>query len=274
MQYIDLHVHTTASDGTLLPSEAVRYAKVRGLSAIAITDHDACAGVPEALAAGQSLGLEVVPGIELSVDYHGRGIHILGYFIDPNAPSIVELLQQVLAERNRRNQRIVRTMQENGLSVSLESLQEKYPGAIIGRPHFAAALVELGLADNIRDAFSRYLNFGQKYFFKREYIPIPDAFAAIRGAGGKAVIAHPLQYRMPEEELLQMIRILKSAGAVGMECLYSTYSPEQMADLQLLAEHFALCVTGGSDFHGIGKPHIEMGMPGVPYHILEELKRR
>ena len=274
MQYIDLHVHTTASDGTLRPSEAVRYAKERGLSAIAITDHDARAGIPEALAAGQELGLEVIPGIEISVDYNGRGIHILGYFIDHTAPSIDALLQQLVAERNRRNRLVVQAMQSDGLPISMEALQEKFSDSIIGRPHFAAALVELGLAENIRDAFDRYLNFGKKYFFKRTYLPIDNAFAAILGAGGKAVIAHPFQYRFPEEDLPQMIQIMKSAGAIGLECLYSTYSPEQVAQLRLLAARFDLCVTGGSDFHGSRKPHIEMGMPGVPYTVLEELRLR
>ena len=274
MQHIDLHVHTTASDGTLTPTEAVCHAKERGLAAIAVTDHDTYEGVNEALEAGKRYGVEVVPGIEISVDYRGRGIHILGYDIDPDSAAMATLLDWVIAERKRRNRRIAKAMQDDGIPVYVEQLREKYPDSVVGRPHFAAALVELGYAESIRDAFDRYLNMDCKYFRKREYIPITDAFSVIRDAGGKAVIAHPLQYRLPEPELFEMIETLKAAGAVGMECLYFGYRPERMEYLRALAERYDLCVTGGSDFHGARKPQIEMGTPDVPYALLETLRAR
>lgn len=273
MQHIDLHVHTTASDGTLTPSEVVCHAKALGLAAIAVTDHDTHEGIKEALEAGKQYGIEVVPGIEISVDYHCRGIHVLGYFIDPDSPAMAELLDWVIAERKRRNRLIAKAMQDDGIPVYVEDLREKYPDSVVGRPHFAAALVDLGYAESIKDAFDRYLNRGCPYFRKREYIPIANAFRVIRDAGGKAVIAHPYQYRFSEQELLEMLGTLKSAGAVGMECLYYGYSPEQMASLKALAGCFGLCVTGGSDFHGARKPQIEMGTPDVPYELLEILKR-
>lgn len=274
MGRIDLHVHTTASDGTLTPAEAVSHAKELGLSAIAITDHDTHEGVREAMTAGADCGIEVVPGIEISVDYLGHGIHLLGYFIDPDSSAMSGLLDWVIAERKRRNRLIAATMQADGIPIHVEDLREKYPNSVVGRPHFAAALVELDLAENISDAFQRYLNRGCPYYRKREYIPIEKAFSVIRDAGGKAVIAHPLQYRLPEAELHSMVETLKQAGAIGMECLYYGYTPEQMDALQVLAGQYDLCVTGGSDFHGARKPHIEMGASQVPYELLDILKAR
>ena len=274
MEHIDLHVHTTASDGTMTPSEAVCHAKELGLSAVAVTDHDSCEGVPEAVAAGVDAGIEVVPGIEISVDYEGHGVHLLGYFIDPSSAAMEHLLDMVIAERKRRNRLMAEALRADGIDVRVEELRERYPDSVVGRPHFAAALVELGLAESVKDAFDRYLSIGQKSFRPRQYIPLKEAFAVIRDAGGKAVLAHPLQYRLPEPELLKMISVMKDAGAVGMECLYFGYRPERMEYLQELAQRFDLCVTGGSDYHGSRKPEIEMGTPFVPYRLLEELRCR
>ena len=274
MKHIDLHVHTTASDGTLTPSEAVCHAKDLGLAAVAVTDHDSCEGVREATETGAAIGMEVVPGIEISVDYQGRGVHLLGYFIDPASAAMEHLLALVIAERKRRNRLMAEALRADGIDVRVDKLREKYPDSVVGRPHFAAALVELGLASSVKDAFDRYLSIGQKYFRRRQYIPLEEAFAVIRDAGGKAVLAHPLQYRLAEPELLQMISVMKDAGAVGMECLYFGYRPEQMQYLQDLAKRFDLCVTGGSDYHGSRQPEIETGDPLVPYELLEALRCR
>jgi len=273
MKRIDLHVHTTASDGTFSPAEAVVHARMLGLSAIAITDHDTPAGIPEARKAGRAQGIEVVPGIEVSVDYQGHGVHVLGYDIDPAAPSLRHLLAWVTAERRRRNEIIAADMQSDGIDITLDALEGGNPESVIGRPHFAAALVRLGYADSVAQAFERYLNRGCKYFRKREYIPLQRGFDVIRDAGGRAVIAHPFQYRFPDPELRTMIGTLRDAGAVGMECLYSLYDAEQSLHLQSLAAEYGLAVTGGSDFHGTRKP-IEMGTPAVPYEFLEALRRR
>jgi len=273
---IDLHVHTTASDGSLSPSEAVLLARSLGLSAIAITDHDTADGVEEALAAGEARGIEVVPGIELSVDYKGYGIHILGYFIDPQSPTLVKLLEWVVAERERRNGEIAAAMRTDGLDVSLEYLHELFPDSIIGRPHFSAALAKAGVVKTVAEGFEKYLNRGGRYYRKRQYIPIDMAFDTIHRCGAKAVFAHPLQYKFSHEELLELTALLKKKGIVGMECIYSLYSPKESAYLMGIAESFGLAVTGGSDFHGAGKPHIRIGSGcgdmEVSYELLEKLK--
>ena len=283
MKRIDLHAHTTASDGSLTPTELVQHAAALGLSAVAVTDHDTHAGIAEAMAAGADCGIEVVPGIELSVHYDSpskgiQGIHILGYFIRPDAPALDRLLEWVVAERTRRNEWIASDLRAAGWPVYVEDLRARNPGAIIGRQHFAEKLVELGAARDRRDAFDRLIGEGQPFFHDRTYIPMDMAFATVRDAGGVAVFAHPFQYKLPEEELLVLTRMLTEAGIVGIECLYSGYSAEQTEYLQALASREGLCVTGGSDFHGAGKPHIALGSGTgdlmVPYALLETLRQR
>ena len=276
MKRIDLHIHTTASDGTTTPEETVRYAKSRGLSAIAVTDHDTADGAAEAVKYAEKYGVEVVPGIEISADYKGYGIHILGYFIDTASPALNTLLDWVVEERMRRNAVIAAAMQSDGLDVSLDKMRERYPDSVIGRPHFAAALTELGLCSSIDDAFRRFLSEGGRYYRKREYVPFPTAFEVIHASGGKAVFAHPFQYKMEEKELLALTDAMAENGCVGVECLYSGYTAQQSEYLIDLAESRGLCVTGGSDFHGSRKPHIDMGSGCgdlcVPYELLERLK--
>ncbi len=273
---IDLHVHTTASDGSLSPSEAVALAAKTGLAAVAVTDHDTADGIEEASATARELGIELVPGIELSVDYKGRGIHILGYFIDTENEHLRALLDWVISERERRNTLIARAMREDGIDVSIDSLHKKYPDSVIGRPHFAAELVSAGMVGSVKEGFDKYLSPGGRYYRKREYIPIDMAFDALRKCGAKAVFAHPLQYRLSYEELLELTALLKEKGIVGMECIYSVYSDEETRYLEGIARDFDLCVTGGSDFHGSGKPHISIGTGcgdmEVGYELLQKLK--
>ena len=275
--FIDLHIHTTASDGSFSPSEAVSLAEKAGLSAIAITDHDTADGVEEACAAAKKRGIELVPGVELSVDYKGRGIHILGYFIDAENEHLRALLDWVISERERRNGLICEVMRSDGIDVSLEMLHEKYSTSVIGRPHFAAELVDAGIVKSVKEGFDKFLNPGGRYYRKREYIPMDMAFDALEKCGAKAVMAHPLQYRFSHEELLELTALLKEKGIVGMECIYSVYSDEETRYLEGIARDFDLCVTGGSDFHGAGKPHISIGAGcgdmKVEYELLEKLKK-
>jgi len=272
MQYCDLHIHTNASDGSDTPAEVVTKAKELGLAAVAITDHDTADGVAEALSAGAAQGLEVVPGIEVSVEYQGYGVHILGYYIDPASPALGRLLDWAMEERRRRNREMAAAMQADGIPIYFEELEARNPNTVIGRPHFAAALVELGLATTPRDAFLRYLEEGEIYFRKREYIPLEEGMQVILDAGGKPVFAHPFQYQMEEPALWALAEKLRDAGAVGIECTYTGYTAEQTAYLQSMAEKLHLCVTGGSDYHGKRKAIPQLGVPQVPYDYLEALK--
>ena len=274
MREIDLHIHTTASDGTVSPADTVALAKKLGLRAIAITDHDTASGYNQAAKAGQALGVEVVPGIEISTKF-GRAVHILGYYSDPEAPSLAAVSDWLVHDRDQRNRKMAQRMAADGLPVSYEDMHRRF-GAVIGRPHFARLLVELGLADSVQDAFDRYVEKGQKYYVSRTILPIERAIEIILQAGGIPVLAHPFQYRLDDSGLRELIGHCMAQGLRGMECRYSGYSPEQSGYLERLAEEYGLIKTGGSDFHGEAKPHIRlgsgMGALDVPYEYLERLK--
>ena len=275
MKRIDLHVHTTASDSTASPAEAVRLAKEAGLSAIAITDHDTVSGYAEAAEAGKKYGVEVVPGIEISTKY-GRAVHILGYYIDPDSDKLAPVLEWVVHDRDERNRKMAELMAADGLPVSYEEMHRRF-GAVIGRPHFAEVLVELGLAKDIRDAFDRYVEKGQKYYLPRNFLSIERSIEIIREAGGVPVLAHPFQYKLDDAGLRELIEHCMESGLQGMECRYSGYSVEQSKYLGCLAEKYGLIKTGGSDFHGDNKRHISIGTGTghleVPYKYLDKLRQ-
>ena len=276
MREIDLHVHTTASDGTELPRKTVELAARSGLKAIAITDHDTVLGCREAMAAGEELGVQVVPGIEFGTKY-GIAVHMLGYYLDLEAPALTEMTRSIVEDRDQRNEKTVKLMQENGIDVSYAQLKERY-GEVIGRPHFAHVLMEAGLAVDVQDAFARLLGKGMKYHQYRHTLEIHEVIECIVNSGGVAVLAHPFQYKKNDAELRELIEHCMQFGLKGMECRYSGYTPEQTSYLEALAEEYGLIKTGGSDFHGENKPRIKLGRGiddnlEVPYSWLEELKK-
>lgn len=276
MKKIDLHAHTTHSDGSFSPAELVREAKRVGLAAVAVSDHDNCGGYKEAKPEGDKIGVEVVPAIEISTKY-GVAVHMLGYYIDPDSEGSREFLQWIVDDRDKRNRKVCELMAADGLPVEYSKLQERF-GTAIGRPHFARILVELGLASSINDAFDKYVEKGRKYYVGRTIISIEDAIGIIKKAGGVPVLAHPFQYKKNDEQLRELIELGINNGMRGMECRYSGYSTAQEDYLEALAEEYGLLKTGGSDFHGIFKPHIGLGRGCgehelcVPYEWLEELK--
>lgn len=276
MREIDLHTHTTASDGTLSPRQLVRLAKENGLKAIAITDHDTTTGFDEAFATGKELGVEVIPGIEISTKYSGP-IHILGYYIDPHSPELAPVLNWVVEDRDRRNAKMAQLMADDGLPVSYDEMKKRF-GSVIGRPHFGQILVELGLAESINDAFDRYIEKGQKYYMPRSFLSIESSIELICHAGGIAVLAHPFQYKRDDAGLRALIEHCMESGLKGIECRYSGYDEEHVAYLEALADEYGLIKTGGSDFHGSNKPHIELGSGingelEIPYSFLKAFQK-
>ena len=274
MSRIDLHIHSTASDGTCTPAEIAALAARQGLAAVALTDHDTVLGYPELAEAAASLGLETVPGIEISTKY-GGAVHILGYYIDPHSPALEPVLNWVVHDRDERNEKMCALMAADGLPVSYEDMKRRF-GEVIGRPHFADILVELGLASSVRDAFDRYVEKGQKYYLPRNFLSIERSIEIIREAGGVPVLAHPFQYKLDDAGLRELIEHCMESGLQGMECRYSGYSVEQSKYLGRLAEEYGLIKTGGSDFHGENKKHISIGTGTgaleVPYQYLEKLR--
>lgn len=272
MKYIDLHLHTTASDGSFPPTDVVRMAAEAGFTAIAITDHDNTTGLAEAMEAGQRYGVEIVPGIELSADYHGIEIHILGLDIDPKAESLGDLLEQALTHREERNRRITARLREEGVQVTMEELREKFPGAVLGRPHIGMLMMEKGYVADVKESFREYMGKGAKCYVPKVNMPPEQAIGRIIHAGGLPVLAHPYQYELPEEGLRELITLVKDLGCVGMESVYSKYDEEQTDHLLALCEEFDLVPTGGSDFHGTPKPNIFVGTTKAPYAYLERLR--
>ena len=271
MREIDLHVHTTASDGTTPPEKLVRLAEAQGLRAVAITDHDNVAGYAAAAQAGAAYGVEVVPGIEISTKFQ-RAVHILGYYIDPDSPDLKPVLDWVVQDRDARNEKMAALMAADGLPVSYEQMHERF-GSVIGRPHFARLLVELGLAETVADAFMRFVEKGQKYYVGRNFLSIERSIEIIRTAGGVPVLAHPFQYRLDDEHLRELIEHCLDHGLLGLECRYTGYDEQMCEYLLRLAEEYRLLPTGGSDYHGANKPQIALnGELAVPYEYLARLK--
>lgn len=278
MQTIDLHTHSTFSDGSCTPTEILQRAHEKGLAALAVTDHDNVGGVAEAMNAGEALDIEVIPGVEFGSGYRGRSIHLLGYLFDPDEENLRDTIDSVQNARVERNEVIASRMRADGIPVTVEELIRKHGTTSIGRPHFAKVFVEHGKAESVRDAFQKFLNPGRAYYYPRTFIPLAQAAGVLRHAGGVPVLAHPFQYRFTEEERQEWLQYCRSIGIEGLECRYSGYDGEQTAYLDAMAEKYGFCRTGGSDFHGTFKPDIDIGTGkgslAVPLSFLEELKQR
>jgi len=275
---IDLHTHTTASDGSLTPCQLVEAALEAGLAAIAVTDHDTVDGVSGAVEAGASLGIRVVPGIEISCVLDGGTLHILGYGFDPSEPRFAAGVERLKRARKERNPKIIHNLREMGIPITLEQVEERAGGGVVGRPHIAKTLLDLGAVKTVQEAFDSYLaSDSPAYEHKFRYEPA-DAFEKIKGAGGIPVMAHPYQTHREGEELRQLVSELAEQGLEGIEVLYSRHSPEQVEFYGELAREFDLVPTGGTDFHGKTKPDITLGTGTgdlkVPLSILDGIDAR
>ena len=275
---VDLHVHSNKSDGSFSPAQVVELACQKGLTAFALTDHDTTDGLDEAKRAGQSLGIEVISGIEFSTEYHGKDIHIVGLFIEEKSPVFQEHLQKFVDARIWRNQKMCRNLQEAGIDISYEKLLECFPDSVITRGHYSRYLYEKGYVKSLPEAFDRYLGDHTKYFVPREKVTPVSAVELILSVKGIPILAHPTLYGMGKDTLNTLITQLKEAGLVGMETFYSTHTPSQEREMLSLAKQFNLLSSGGSDFHGKSKPKLEIGNGYGNLHVcdwvLEELKAK
>lgn len=274
---VDLHVHSTASDGTYTPAELVQLAVSAGLSAFALTDHDTIAGISEAKLAAADCGCEVISGVELSCDYTGREVHMVGLFIDETDPALLAELASFNERRIERNKEMVRRLQAEGLAITYEGLLADNHDRVITRGNIAKYLVDHQLVRDNPTVFSRYLGDDCRCFVPREKISPGQAIRIIHAAGGLAILAHPLLYHMNLEQLRDFLALLKADGLDGMEAIYSTFQPGDERNMKRIAGELDLLISGGSDFHGSNKPHIRlgtgMGRLFVPYEALEMLKQ-
>jgi len=274
MTRVDLHIHTTASDGLYSPEEVVRMAKKTGLRAIAITDHDTVGGVAQAAAAAANLGMELVPGIEISTLANGQDIHVLGYFVDTEQEWFLQRLQSLRNTREERNRKIIEKLNELGIAITWEELQAKKRGAIseknVGRPHIAEILVDKGVVRSMDEAFDRYLGKdGAAYVTTKRITPF-EAIDLIKEAGGVPVLAHPGLY---ENDAL--VEEIIAHGLAGLEVYHPDHDEECTERYLEMAERHGLIVTAGSDFHGERHGsmfHAPIGTKTVAYEQVERLK--
>jgi predicted metal-dependent phosphoesterase TrpH len=266
---VDLHVHSTASDGRLTPAEVIREAAEKGMSYIALADHDTVDGIAAARKAAKAFtGLSVIPGIEISTDIPQGEVHMLGYFIDYTDAELLAQLEDFKNSRLRRAEQMVAKLADLGVPVEWRRVLELAGSSTIGRPHIAQAMLEKGHIPSFKDAFDEYLGHGKPAYVEREKMLPAEAVGIIVKARGLPVLAHPLTTEDPEG----LVAELKPAGLVGLEAYYNGYSDEEVEGLLALAQKHGLIATGGSDFHGI-EPDEETAIGGadVPLEAVERL---
>ena len=276
---IDLHTHTTASDGSMTPTELIRRAVSKGLAAIAVTDHDCVDGVEEALAEGRRQGIEVIPGLEISAEFDRGTMHILGFFVDWKKESLRRRLFELQEARRLRNPKITKKLQEQGLEITHEEVVAASGGGQVGRPHFAKVLVQKGYVASMEEAFEKYLKRGGPGYIEKFRFSPQESIALIHEAGGVAVLAHPFTLGLKSAEMENdLLAELTQTGLDGIEVYYSKNAPEDTIHYLRLCESYGLLPTGGSDFHGAHKPDIDLGIGRgnlqVPLKLLEALREK
>lgn len=277
MAFVDLHVHSNASDGSLNPRQVTELAAEAGLASIALTDHDTTGGVPSAVEAGKELGVEVIPGIEVSSVFEEKEIHILGLFIDPEHPCLISALEHFRESRNKRNQEMLRRFEARGIHFTMEELHGGNPNTVITRAHIARALLEQGYGSGLNQIFKKYLSYGGPFCPPKELLPPEDVIRAIITSGGFAALAHPFQYHLGDKKTQALIAGLTDLGMKGLEVYHSSHNQLEIRKLREIALSCHLLPTGGSDFHGSNKPDISIGTGRgglrVPSLLLDDIKK-
>lgn len=276
MEFIDLHVHSNASDGSLTPTEVADEAMRMGLSSIALTDHDTVDGIAEIMEYTEDKPLEVVPGIELSCYYKNREIHILGFYMDYKNPNLERELQILKDAREGRNRKMVELMQADGLPVTMEKLLHGNPDSVITRAHFARVLVEEGVCKTKDQAFKKYIGIGCKYYLPKPQVTCETAMHILTTYGKSSFLAHPLLYHLGYSQIDELLDYLMSLGLKGVEAYHSSNNGYECQRLRSIATAHGLAISGGSDFHGIVKPNIKIGVGRggmrIPMKLLDTIR--
>ncbi|MCK6482108.1 MAG: PHP domain-containing protein [Planctomycetes bacterium] len=279
MDTCDLHTHSTASDGTASPRQVVRLAKQVGLRALALTDHDTLAGIPDAADEARHLGVELIPGCEISLDGVPGTFHMVGLGVDPSDRLLGERLDLVRVGRETRNAGILENLAALGHRITMEEVAAEAGGDVVGRPHFARVLVKRGVVKDFREAFDRFLGKGKAAYADRKRLSMADAIEAIHGAGGAAVLAHPYTVALPDPAAFEAwLREMAALGLDGVETLYTEHSSRDVEHYRSMASRCGLLESGGSDFHGDNKANTDVGSGKgnlrIPYALWEALRER
>lgn len=272
MKRIDLHIHSTASDGSVAPSDLPGLALDQGLGALALTDHDTVSGIDDFMAGCDRAGIRGIPGIEISSQGPGEGeIHILGYFVSMTDRGFRSGIGALQGARDERNREMIRKLQMHGCPVTMADWEGEASGEILGRLHLANLLVEKGWVAHHGEAFSQWIGRSGKAFVPKERWTAAVAVRFLREAGALPVLAHPSLYRSHIRDIHQFLILLKDQGLVGVECIHSDHTEKEAVRYQTLAAKLGLLPTGGSDFHGHRKPHVKLGIPTVSHDWLRAL---
>jgi predicted metal-dependent phosphoesterase TrpH len=275
---LDLHVHSTFSDGSETPEHICELAHEAGISTIALTDHDGLGGVEAAAKRASDLGLGFVPGCEVSCSWASGSLHMLCYFVEPGDGPLQEELERLAGDRAERNELMVAKLAGLGLPITYEEVLEEAGGKGVGRPHFAAVLVKHGVVTTVQEAFDTLLAKGAPGYVNKARVEAGEIIASAKASGAVAVLAHPHTLGLEPPELASAVEELAELGLGGLECLYGRYEPERRAALAALAQRNGLAVTGGSDYHGAYKPDLALGVGqgdlDVPDGVLDELEAR
>lgn len=265
---IDLHAHSTASDGTLSPAALVRHAKDCGVDVLALTDHDSTAGFAEASAEAEVQGVHLLCGVEVSVTWARCTVHIVGLDVDPNHPDLVAGLAGIAQERDRRAQKMGLGLERQGVVNAREKAAALASGGLIARTHYARLLIQEGLAKDVSQAIKRYLSRGKPAFVAGQWASLEEAVAWIRAAGGVAVIAHPARYGFTVTKLRALMSDFKAAGGAAIEVLSGSHSSDEARAMARHARWAGLCGSRGSDYHGPENPWVELGrLPSLPEDV-------
>lgn len=257
---IDLHIHTTASDGEFSPTEIVNKAINMGLTHVAITDHDTVNGLNEAISYGKDKDIKIIPGVELNAKVDLGQMHILGYYIDYTNKDFLDMMKVFENDRNERNELFIKQFKEIGIDITMEDVKKYAIGSVVGKPHFARVLMEKGYIDNVQEGFDKYFNVEPLKNIKRRSFEPEKIIKLIKKAGGIAVLAHPQSLKLDENSLRKKILELKSYGLDGLECYHSKQTYDEMKLFKKIAEDNNLLITLGSDYHrDVAISNIEIG---------------
>lgn len=268
---VDLHVHSSFSDGTFSPKELVEYALANDITAFALTDHDTTAGLSQAVLHARALSgkvceqnpsgsaLEVIPGIEFSTEYEGRDVHIVGLFIDYEGEVFQKHLSAFVESRNTRNEKMCALLRAHDIDITYEMLQKEFPDAVITRAHYAKFLLQKHYVKSMQEAFDRYIGDRASCFVPREKVTPAQAIRLTLETGGLPVLAHPVLYRMGKERMEKLVKELKAEGLMAIEAYYSSYTASDTIEMLALSKKYHLLPSGGSDFHGENKPGFPSG---------------
>lgn len=273
-EFADLHVHTNLSDGTFSPEKVVEYSRIKGLDAIAITDHDSVAGIAPAIMAGKDMGIEIIPGVELTAELDDREIHILGYFVDWQNVLFVKRLHDISEVRRERAKKILEKLRDHKIVISEEEFFEFSGSGSVGRLHIAQLLLKKGYISSISQAFRKYIGDNGCCYVKKFKLSPKDAVEMIKSVGGIAVLAHPKTIYVKDKSIEDIVKELIKDGIQGIEVYHSDNKSKDEKQFKALADKYNLAVTGGSDCHGFGKKEILIGKVKLPYELVENLKGR